>query len=143
PVIEATVCFLISHISLFSYQLKQIRFNIDRLIDYIGLDSFEWPDLVEASEASILTADILCNAFTLYPTAQWTEALLIKFFPKLPRRLKLFDKKTWLQIQKAFDTSTAGQTEILQAASLLLLDLWLYLTANLASSDSLPFQRLA
>lgn len=102
-----------------------------------------WQSFHSSEPVYSLTLEILCNAFALTPTVQWSEALRTSFLPNLPRRITLFDEKTWHRVEQAFEKDKIGQTAIYQAAWLLLFDSWLFIFGYHNSPATSLFKRLA
>lgn len=102
-----------------------------------------WPSILVSPDSYSPIINILCDTFALKPRPQWWEALRIRFLPKIPQRIKLYDKTMWEQTESAFDSGNTDETEIYSAAWQLIFDSWLYIFRYYESPDESIFSHLA
>jgi hypothetical protein len=114
--------------------------ELEQLIS-LGGESWE----IALSERAFCTSiiDQLCDTLRLCPRPQWSEALRVRFLPNVTERITLLDPKLWQRTLHAFQDKTATEAECLNAASQLLLDIWLYLFGSINGREESPFSELA
>ena len=102
-----------------------------------------WQSILVSPDSYSPIINVLCDIFALKPRPQWWEAIRICYLPKVPQRIKLYDKSMWKQTENAFDSGNTGETEIYSAAWQLIFDSWLYIFEYYKSPDESMFSRLA
>ena len=87
--------------------------------------------------------DLLCDILALRPRPQWREAARLRALPQVPERITLTQPAVWEATRQAFREQRATDMDYENAASQLLLDVWLWTTnAYNAPADS-PFADLS
>jgi hypothetical protein len=104
---------------------------------------YNWSWLRANREGSSIVLDLICETLELRPKPLWSEALRVRFFPKVPYRITLLDPDFWNRTLLAFRNGEATVAESADAAALLLLDVWFYLTSATRTREEPPFAELA
>ena len=98
-----------------------------------------WENVIATSDFDDFL-EYLTATLGLLPQPQWSEAINVAFIPTIPSRNRMYDESTWRNVEQAFESGEAGETEIYRAAWLLLLDIYFYFIEDYNLSY---FKRLA
>lgn len=102
-----------------------------------------WIFVLENPHAHDPILKFLCDALELSPQAHWSEFIRLRLLPQIPARITIAQPARWRQVEVAFEQGSAAESDVHHAASIILLDIWLWVTHSYENPQDSPFKQLA
>jgi len=99
--------------------------------------------MLQDQDIQDILLDLLCDILALSPSPPWRESARLRALPQIPERITLTQPQVWEATLKAFREHQATAIDHENAASQLLLDVWLWTVKAYKAPEGSPFSKLA